>query len=149
MKTPQADNSSSRGGRCSRASCVVRVRVRGIVDAPDVWIGFHAIDRRRHGWRNGMRTSALVGVVAATILTATGLQFRTFVSRRVAPWNEVAGRERRQRVTGSGVWSDLRVVRVRGCSLGIAGSVTDPMTDAELERKRVAVQECWSRAVGG
>ncbi|GAA3085069.1 hypothetical protein GCM10017562_63720 [Streptomyces roseofulvus] len=88
-------------------------------------------------------------IYGGVLLTATGLEFRTFVSRRVVPWNEVADMERRQRVTRSGVWSDLRVVRVRGRSLGIPGTVTHRMMDAELERKQVAIQECWSRAVGG
>ncbi|MFF7442181.1 hypothetical protein [Streptomyces sp. NPDC008122] len=88
-------------------------------------------------------------IYGRVLLTATGLEFRTFVSRRVVPWSEVAGIERRQRVRRSGIWCDLRVVRVRGRSLGIPGTVTNRMMDAELERKQAAIQEYWSRAVGG
>ncbi|MEU1894831.1 PH domain-containing protein [Streptomyces pristinaespiralis] len=88
-------------------------------------------------------------IYGRVLLTATGLEFRTFVGRRVIPWSEVAGIERRQRVRRSGIWCDLRVVRVRGRSLGIPGTVTNRMMDAELERKQTAIQECWSRAVGG
>ncbi|MFE7616526.1 hypothetical protein [Streptomyces sp. NPDC057496] len=83
------------------------------------------------------------------LLTARGLEFRTFVSRRVIPWSEVAGIERRQRVTRSGIWWDLRVVRVRGRSLAVPGTVTNRRMDAELDRKQAAVQEHWSRAVAG
>ncbi|MFB7956642.1 hypothetical protein [Streptomyces sp. NPDC056045] len=88
-------------------------------------------------------------IFGRALLTARGLEFRTFVSRRVIPWSEVAGIERRRRVTRSGIWYDLRVVRVRGRSLGIPGTVTNRMMDAELDRKQTAIQECWSRAVGG
>ncbi|MER5312627.1 hypothetical protein ABT034_33160 [Streptomyces sp. NPDC002773] len=88
-------------------------------------------------------------IYGRVLLSTTGLEFRTFVSRRVIPWSEVAGIERRRRVTRSGIWCDLRVVRVRGRSLGIPGTVTNRRMDAELERKQAAIQECWSRAVGG
>lgn len=83
------------------------------------------------------------------LLTATGVEFRTFVGRCSIPWNEVAGIERRQRVLRSGIWWDLRVVRVRGRSLTIPGTFTNRMMDAELERKQALIQECWSRAVAG
>ncbi|MFF8617455.1 hypothetical protein [Streptomyces sp. NPDC015350] len=86
-------------------------------------------------------------IYGRALLTARGLEFRTFVSRRVIPWSEVASIERRQRVTRSGTWWDLQVVRVRGRSLAVPGTVTNRMMDAELGRKQVAVQEHWSRAV--
>lgn len=82
-------------------------------------------------------------------LTARGLEFRTWVSRRVVPWNEVVGIETRERVTRSGIWSELRVVRVRGRTLTLPGTATNRLLDAELDRKLVAVRACWSRAVGG
>ncbi|QKZ18396.1 hypothetical protein [Streptomyces chartreusis] len=88
-------------------------------------------------------------IYGRVLLTARGLEFRTFVSRRSIAWNEVAGIERRQRVSRSVIWWDLRVVRVRGRSLAIPGTLTNRMMDAELERKQAVIQEHWSRAVEG
>ncbi|MGW2850375.1 hypothetical protein [Streptomyces sp. NPDC001274] len=88
-------------------------------------------------------------IYGRVLLTARGLQFRTFVSRRVVPWSEVTGIERRLRVTRSGFWGDLRVVRVRGRSLTVPGTVTNRRKDAELDRKQAVVQEYWARAVKG
>ncbi|MFE9456959.1 hypothetical protein [Streptomyces californicus] len=85
----------------------------------------------------------------STLLTARGLEFRTFVSRRVIPWSEVAGIEVRERVVRSGVRCDLRVIRVRGRPLTVPGTAAVRAKDAELERKHAALQEYWSRAVGG
>jgi Bacterial PH domain len=93
--------------------------------------------------------STINSIYGRVLVTATGLEFRTFVSRRVVPWSEVAGIEKRQRVLRSGIWWDLRVVRARGRSLTIPGTFTNRMWDAELERKQAAIQDCWSRAVGG
>ncbi|MFC8494585.1 hypothetical protein ACFUJU_28070 [Streptomyces sp. NPDC057235] len=84
-----------------------------------------------------------------TLLATRGLEFRTFVSRRVIPWNEIADIQTRPWVVRSGVLCDLRVVRVRGRSLTISGTATSQALDAELERKQAAIQECWSRAVNG
>ncbi|KLJ04546.1 hypothetical protein [Streptomyces sp. KE1] len=83
------------------------------------------------------------------LLTAGGLEFRTFVSRRAIPWDEVAGIETRLRATRGGIWSDLLVVRVRGRSVAIPGTITNRLFDTELDRKQVAIQERWARAVGG
>jgi hypothetical protein len=77
------------------------------------------------------------------------VEFRTVVSRRSIPWSEVADIEKRQRVSRSGIWWDLRVVRVRGRSLTIPGTFTNRRTDAELEQKQAVIQEHWFRAVGG
>nr|WSZ18811.1 hypothetical protein OH837_38485 [Streptomyces canus] len=93
--------------------------------------------------------STINSIYGRGLLTATGVEFRTLVSRRSIPWSEVTGIERRQRVLRSGIWWDLRVVRVRGRSLAIPGTFTNRMTDAELERKQAVLQERWSRAVGG
>ncbi|MEE1838769.1 hypothetical protein ACIODX_37785 [Streptomyces sp. NPDC088190] len=96
---------------------------------------------------------AFVGTVnliyGRVLLTARGLEFRTFVSRRIIPWSEVAGIETRRRVVRSRILCDLRVVRVRGRALTIPGTATSRVMDAELERKQVAIQERWSRAVNG
>ncbi|MDX2549135.1 hypothetical protein ACOT81_04590 [Streptomyces sp. WI04-05B] len=93
--------------------------------------------------------STINSIYGRVLLTATGLEFRTFVSRRVVPWSEVARVEKRQRVSRSGIWWDLRVVRAHGRSLTIPGTFTNRMTDAELERKQAVIQKGWSRAVGG
>ncbi|WP_327138546.1 hypothetical protein OG585_53495 (plasmid) [Streptomyces sp. NBC_01340] len=93
--------------------------------------------------------SMINSIYGRVLLTATGVEFRTFVSRRSIPWSEVAGIEKRQRVSRSGIWWDLRVVRVRGRSLTIPGTFTNRRTDAELERKQAVIQEHWFRAVGG
>ncbi|MFB7999855.1 hypothetical protein ACFC4G_44645 [Streptomyces sp. NPDC056002] len=86
-------------------------------------------------------------IYGRVLLSATGVEFRTFVSRRSIPWSEVAGIEKRQRVLRSGIWWDLRVVRVRGRALTIPGTLTNRM-DAELEQKLSVIQQRWSRAPG-
>ncbi|MFD5125706.1 hypothetical protein [Streptomyces sp. NPDC058385] len=86
-------------------------------------------------------------IYGRALLSATGVEFRTFVSRRSIPWSEVAGIEKRQRVSRSGIWWDLRIVRVRGRALTIPGTLTNRM-DAELEQKLSVIQERWSRAPG-
>ncbi len=93
--------------------------------------------------------STINSIYGRVLLTATGLEFRTFVSRRVVPWSEVVRIEERQRVSRSGIWWELRIVRARGRSLTIPGTFTNRMTDAEFERKQAAIRTCWSRAVGG
>ncbi|MEU0119898.1 hypothetical protein ABZ137_41165 [Streptomyces bobili] len=47
--------------------------------------------------------STINSIYGRALLTATGLEFRTFVSRRVVPWSEVARIEKRQRVSRSGI----------------------------------------------
>ncbi|MER7196039.1 hypothetical protein [Streptomyces flaveolus] len=92
--------------------------------------------------------STINSIYGRVLVTATGLEFRTFVRRRVVLWSEVARIEKRQRASRSGIWWDLRVVRAHGRSLTIPGTFTNRMTDAELEWKQAAIQKCWSRAVG-
>ncbi|MFE7859485.1 hypothetical protein [Streptomyces sp. NPDC057403] len=58
--------------------------------------------------------STINAIYGRVLLTPRGLEFRTFVTRRVVLWSEVAGIEKRQRVSRSGTWWDLRVVRVHG-----------------------------------
>ncbi|MFD5163243.1 hypothetical protein ACFWMJ_35195 [Streptomyces hawaiiensis] len=93
--------------------------------------------------------STINAIYGRALLTSTGVEFRTFVGRRSIPWSEVAGIERRQRVLRSGIWWDLRIIRVRGRSLTIPGTFTNRMMDAELERKQAVIHERWSRAAGG
>ncbi len=107
-------------------------------------------------WFGGLGAFSVVAVLnmidliyGQALLTATGLQFRTFVSRRVVPWSEVARIEERHRTTRSGTWCSLRVVRARGRSLTIPGTLTNRFMDAELERKHAAIQARWSREIGG
>ncbi|MGW5171564.1 PH domain-containing protein [Streptomyces nodosus] len=84
-----------------------------------------------------------------TLLTADGLEFRTFVSRRSIPWSEIVEIERRQHLTRGGYWWDLRAVRVRGRALTIPGAFTNRTRDAAFEQKLSVIHERWSRAVGG
>ncbi|MFD5572760.1 hypothetical protein [Streptomyces cadmiisoli] len=92
--------------------------------------------------------STINWIYGRALLTATGLECRTFVSRRSIPWSEVAGIEKRQRVSRSGIWSELRVVRVRGRALTIPGTSTNRLWDRELERKQAIIKERWSLAIG-
>ncbi|MFG2440511.1 hypothetical protein [Streptomyces sp. NPDC048508] len=107
-------------------------------------------------WVGGAGTFAVVVLLSTinsiyghVLLTKTGLEFRTFASRRVVPWNEVARIEERHRASRSGTWSDLRVIRAHGRSLTIPGTFTNRVMDAELERKHAVIQERWSLAIGG
>ncbi|MGW7541525.1 hypothetical protein ACWGKQ_10460 [Streptomyces sp. NPDC054770] len=84
-----------------------------------------------------------------TLLTANGMEFRTFISRRSVSWAEIVGIEKRQHQTRGGSWWDLRAVRVRGRSLTIPGAFTNRRSDPEFEQKLAIVHERWSRAVGG
>ncbi len=81
-----------------------------------------------------------------TRLTADGMEFRTLVSRRSVHWSEITRLEKRQHLTRSGSWCELRVVRGRGRSLTIPGAFTNRTRDAEFERKLSVIQEHWSRA---
>jgi hypothetical protein len=84
-----------------------------------------------------------------TLLTESGMEFRTFVGRRSIPWTEITRIEKRQHQVRGGFWWDLQVVRVRGRSLTIPGAFTSRVRDAEFEQKLSVVQQRWSRAVGG
>ncbi|MFB7341262.1 hypothetical protein ACFCZ6_14490 [Streptomyces hydrogenans] len=84
-----------------------------------------------------------------TLLTDSGMEFRTLVGRRSIPWAEITRIEKRQHQARSAFWWDLQVVRVRGRSLTIPGAFTSRVRDAEFEQKLGVIQQCWSRAVGG
>ncbi|MFC9059100.1 hypothetical protein ACFTXB_13730 [Streptomyces sp. NPDC057074] len=106
-------------------------------------------------WVGGLGAFSIVVVLSTintiygqALLTMAGLELHTFVSGRVVPWSEVARIEERRRVRRSGTWSDLCVIRAHGRSLTIPGTLTNRVTDAELERKQAVIQEHWSRAVG-
>ncbi|MFC8519009.1 PH domain-containing protein [Streptomyces sp. NPDC057257] len=107
-------------------------------------------------WVGGMGAFSVVVLLSTinviygqVLLTTKGLEFRTFVSRRVVPWSEVARIEERQRVSRSGTWSELRVIRAHGRSLTLPGTLTNRVMDAELQRKQAVIQERWSLAIGG
>ncbi|MCK8433446.1 hypothetical protein G3I77_10460 [Streptomyces sp. D2-8] len=93
--------------------------------------------------------SAISSIYGRVLITATGLEFHTFLRKRSIPWSEVADIERRSRVLRSGIWWDLRVVRVNRRPLTVPGTFTNRAWDAELERKQAVIQERWSRAIGG
>ncbi|MER7378326.1 hypothetical protein [Streptomyces lanatus] len=131
---------------------IVMLALAGVTVA----VGLTARAPGRWWWVGGFSVLSLaifVGTINSiygrVLLTATGVEFRTFVSGRSIRWDEVAGIERRQRALRSGIWWDLRIVRVRGRSLTIPGTFTNRMMDAELERKQAVIHERWSRAVAG
>jgi hypothetical protein len=90
-------------------------------------------------WVGGLGAFSIVVVLSTintiygqVLLTMAGLELRTFVSRRVVPWSEVARIEERRRVRRSGTWSDLRVIRTHGRSLTIPGTLTQGATRHSL-----------------
>ncbi|MFJ3713726.1 hypothetical protein OG204_00080 [Streptomyces sp. NBC_01387] len=110
----------------------------------------------RWWWVGGFGAFGLVAVCdminriyGSAALTAEGIEFRTFVSRRSISWDEITGIEKRVRSSRSGVWWDLRVVRVRGRSLAVPGTFTKRTGDGELDRKLVLMHEHWCRALDG
>jgi hypothetical protein len=103
---------------------------------PEVWIGFNSRDRQRYWWRTGILTLALAGVMVAMSLTTL-------------PRSEVVRVEKRQRVSRSGIWWDLRVIRAHGRSLTIPGTLTYRVMHAEPERKQAVIQERCFLAIGG
>jgi hypothetical protein len=120
-----------------------------------VAMGFSAPAPNRWGWVIGVGVTWVAVLFyminhgyGRTLLTASGMEFRTFVSRRSIPWSEIAGIEKREHLTRGGSWWDLRAVRVRGRSLAIPGAFATRMWDAEFEQQLVAIHERWSRAVG-
>lgn len=84
-----------------------------------------------------------------TLLTANGMEFRTFVSRRSVPWSEIARIEKRRHQARSGEWWDVCAVRVRGRGLTVPGVFTSKRWDADFEEKLAVIREYWSRAVVG
>ncbi|MDX3799355.1 hypothetical protein [Streptomyces sp. AK04-3B] len=84
-----------------------------------------------------------------TLLTANGMEFRTFVSRRSVPWSEIARIEKRRHQARSGEWWDVCAVRVRGRELTVPGVFTSRRWDADFEEKLAVIREYWSRAVVG
>ncbi|MEU6841683.1 hypothetical protein ABZ930_07385 [Streptomyces sp. NPDC046716] len=96
-----------------------------------------------------MVCGAIRSIYGRVLLTATGLEFHTLLRKRSIPWSEVAGIERRSRVVRSGVWWDLRVVRVDKRSLTVPGTFTNRVMDMELERKQAVIHAYWSSAIDG
>ncbi|MET7541451.1 hypothetical protein ACFVY1_48150 [Streptomyces sp. NPDC058293] len=119
-----------------------------------VAVGLTAPASERWWWVGGFGAFGVVAdidminrIYGRAVLTKTGIELRTFASRRSIPWCEIASVEERLRASRSGLWWDLRIVRVRGRSLTVPGTLTHRMRDAELHHKRVLIQEHWSRAV--
>ncbi|WP_436977327.1 PH domain-containing protein [Streptomyces sp. enrichment culture] len=84
-----------------------------------------------------------------TLLTASGMEFRTFLSRRHVPWADIVEIETRAHYTRGGSWWDLRVIRTSGRPLTIPGSFAQRLRDPEFQQKLATVHEHWSRASGG
>ncbi|MEF9880856.1 hypothetical protein [Streptomyces sp. P9-A4] len=121
-----------------------------------VAVGLAELTSDRWWWVGGFGVAWLASVFyvinrgyGRTRLTADGMEFRSFVSRRSVLWSEITRIEKRRHLTRSGSWWDLQVVRVRGRSLAIPGAFTNRMWDAEFERKLSVIHERWSRAIGG
>ncbi|WP_435057286.1 hypothetical protein [Streptomyces sp. bgisy060] len=83
-----------------------------------------------------------------TLLTAEGMKFHTFVSRRSIPWGEITRIEKREHHTRGGPFWDVRAVRVSGRSPTIPGVFTSRAFDAEFDQKLATIQERWARAAG-
>ncbi|MFF0597581.1 hypothetical protein [Streptomyces antibioticus] len=84
-----------------------------------------------------------------TLLTASGMQFHTFVSRRSIPWSDITGIEKREHHARSATWWDLRAVRVHGRPLTIPGAFTSRLWDAEFDNKLAVIQEHWTHGRSG
>ncbi|MFB8273464.1 hypothetical protein ACFC96_43745 [Streptomyces sp. NPDC055955] len=119
-----------------------------------VAVGLTAPASERWWWVGGFGAFVLaVGfdminrIYGRAALTTAGIEFRTIASRRSIPWNEIVGIEEKSRASRSGLWHYLQVVRIKDRSLMIPGTLTNRMWDAELDHKRVLIQEHWSRAL--
>lgn len=93
----------------------------------------------------GLGLSIVVGFLSRTygrtLVTADGMHFYTFFSRRTVPWSNVRHIERRIHPYGRGnPWWDLRVHRVLGRTLSIPGTYTNFRNDESLNRKLRALR---------
>ncbi|MFJ5708374.1 hypothetical protein [Streptomyces sp. NPDC093105] len=107
-------------------------------------------------WAGGCAIVWLAAVVytinrgyGRTLLTAQGMAFRTFFSRRRLPWVEIVRVERRSHTARSGEWWYLRVVRVRGRDLAVPGAFTSRRYDRDFERKLALIEDYLRRAAAG
>lgn len=81
-----------------------------------------------------------------TLLTAEGMEFHTFFSRRKVCWVDVTRIERRcHRVRGV-EWWDVHAVRTHGRSLRIPGAHTTNSRNADYQRKLRRIRKYWTAA---
>lgn len=81
----------------------------------------------------------------ATLLTPTGMELRTLFSRRVVPWDEVVGVEKRYRTGRNSTWSYVRVRRTHGRARTLPGIFTARWSDPKFETKLAAIQQYLAR----
>jgi hypothetical protein len=85
-----------------------------------------------------------------TLLTAEGMRFRTFFSRRSVPWDQVVRIEKRYHRARSGGWWDVWAVRRRRRALRIPGVFTSTSRiTADFESKLTLIRSYWSRSRSG
>ncbi|EWM19274.1 hypothetical protein [Kutzneria sp. 744] len=70
-----------------------------------------------------------------TLLTAAGMEFHTFFSRRKIGWADVTRIEKRSHRVRGGQWWDVHAVRSQGRSLRIPGTHTTRRGDRDFDRK--------------
>ncbi|MFF6788455.1 hypothetical protein ACFY9C_05200 [Streptomyces filamentosus] len=107
-------------------------------------------------WAGGCAIVWLAAVVyminrgyGRTLLTAQGMAFRTFFSRRRLPWVEIVRVERRSHTARSSEWWDMRVVLVGGRALAVPGAFTSRRYDHDFERKLALIEDYLCRAAAG
>ncbi|MGQ4465971.1 hypothetical protein ACN6LC_005650 [Streptomyces violaceoruber] len=54
------------------------------------------------------------------------MEFRTLLSHRAVPWDEVVSVEKRYRTGRNGTWSYVRVLRAHGRALTLPGALKGP-----------------------
>ena len=81
-----------------------------------------------------------------TALTADGMRFHTFVSRRLIAWTEITDIVEASHSTRGGPWWELRVQRRHGRSLAVPGTFTNRACDDALSTKLAVIRHYRSRA---
>lgn len=81
-----------------------------------------------------------------TLLTAEGMEFHTFFSRRKIRWTDITRIEQRSHRVRGGEWIDVHAVRARGLSLRIPGVHTTRAKDADFDRKLRRIRTYWTSA---
>lgn len=76
-----------------------------------------------------------------TLLTPKGMEFRTLLSHRVVPWDEVVSVEKRYRTGRNGTWFYVRVLRAHGRALTLPGAFTARWNDPKFEAKLATIRQ--------
>jgi hypothetical protein len=76
-------------------------------------------------------------------LTAEGMEFHTFLSRRRIPWAEITKIDKRYHAWRGGRWWDVYAVRTSGRALRLPGVYTVLHSDAAFERNLERIIEHW------